>query len=91
MRKDFQISVNTWIFGAAPIAEVILRAKSIGFDGIELVGEPKIFRASEIKQMIDDAGLKVFSICGMHPVRTRMICDYCRILTLLSGKWQLTM
>jgi sugar phosphate isomerase/epimerase len=67
MTKDFQISVNTWIFGAAPIAEVIRRAKSIGFDGIELVGEPKVFRASEIKRMIDDAGLKVFSICGMHP------------------------
>jgi D-psicose/D-tagatose/L-ribulose 3-epimerase len=67
MNKTIQISVNTWIFGAVPIEEIIQRVKSIGFDGIELVGEPKAYRAAEVKRIVENSGLKVFSICGMHP------------------------
>jgi D-psicose/D-tagatose/L-ribulose 3-epimerase len=67
MNKIFQFSVNTWIFGAVPIEEIIRRAKSIGFDGIELVGEPKVYRAAVVRHLAEEAGLKVLSICGMHP------------------------
>jgi D-psicose/D-tagatose/L-ribulose 3-epimerase len=67
MAKTFQISVNTWIFGAERFEDIIRRAKSIGFDGIELVGEPQVYQAARVKRIVNEAGLKVFSICGMHP------------------------
>jgi sugar phosphate isomerase/epimerase len=59
--------VNTWIFGNCAIEEVIDRVRSLGYDGIELVGEPKLFPPSRVKPLLDDAGLAVTSICGMHP------------------------
>ena len=67
MRDAIRFSVNNWIFGAAPLEQVILRVAAIGFDGFELVGEPSVFKAAEVKRLADDAGLRVFSICGMHP------------------------
>lgn len=67
MHKPFQISVNNWIFGAAPLEQVVKRVAAIGFDGIELVGEPSIYKPAHVKDLVKDFGLKVFSICGMHP------------------------
>jgi sugar phosphate isomerase/epimerase len=65
--KAIQFSVNNWIFGAAPLDQVIQRVAAIGFDGFELVGEPSIYKAEQVRRMAEAAGLKVFSICGMHP------------------------
>ncbi len=43
------------------------RAASIGFHGIELVGEPAIYNGNSVNELVKDAGLTVQSICGMHP------------------------
>jgi sugar phosphate isomerase/epimerase len=67
MKHDIQFHVNTWIFGGVALSEVIRRAAAIGFDGIELVGEPSEYKAGEVKKMAEGAGLRVNSICGMHP------------------------
>jgi len=67
MTGDIKIYVNTWIFGGVPLADVIRRAAAIGFDGIELVGEPTVFNATDVKKLVGDAGLEVISICGMYP------------------------
>ncbi len=67
MRREIKFYVNTWIFGNVPLADVIQRAAAIGFDGIELVGEPQIYDAAEVARMVQDAGLEVLSICGMFP------------------------
>lgn len=67
MHKPFQISINNWIFGAAPLEDVVQRVSTIGFDGIELVGEPSIYKPAHVRDLVEDFGLKVFSICGMHP------------------------
>ncbi|NLJ86013.1 MAG: sugar phosphate isomerase/epimerase [Firmicutes bacterium] len=67
MAKPLGIYVNNWIFGNASLAEVALRASRLGFDGIELVGEPKLYQASEVNKLMQEHGLKVLSICGMHP------------------------
>lgn len=67
MAKPLGIYVNNWIFGNASLAEVAVRASRLGFDGIELVGEPKLYQASEVNKLMQEHGLKVLSICGMHP------------------------
>lgn len=66
-RMSIKFVVNTWIFGNCAIEEVIGRVSALGYDGIELVGEPKLFPPSKIKPLVEDAGLMVGSICGMHP------------------------
>jgi len=67
MQREIRFFVNNWVFGAAPLAEVVRRAAAIGFDGIELVGEPVEYSAGEVNRIVGDAGLRVLSICGMHP------------------------
>ena len=52
-----QIFVINWIFGAVPLPEIVRRVAAIGFDGIELVGEPKIYNARELKKFITDRGI----------------------------------
>lgn len=66
-KSCFEIFVNNWIFGNATFPEVVKRTADIGFDGIELVGEPSVYKPDEVNKYIKDYGLKVISICGMHP------------------------
>jgi D-psicose/D-tagatose/L-ribulose 3-epimerase len=67
MKRAIGFFVNNWIFGATPLAEVVRRVAAIGFDGIELVGEPTEYRPAEVNRLVKDVGLRVQSICGMHP------------------------
>ena len=64
---NIPISVNNWIFGNAELENVFKRASDIGFDGIELVGEPAIYEIDEINKLKDKYNLNITSICGMHP------------------------
>ena len=67
MHNPLLFSVNNWIFGSTPIERVVKRVSAIGFDGIELVGEPSLYEPTQTKRLVEDAGLKIVSICGMHP------------------------
>ncbi len=67
MQRDIRFYVNNWIFGSATLAEVCRRVAAIGFDGIELVGEPGEYDAASVRRIISDHGLHVLSVCGMHP------------------------
>ena len=67
MEKKVGFFVNNWIFGSAPLKEVIARISRIGYDGIELVGEPDEYNSKEVDSMCRDSGIRVGSICGMHP------------------------
>ena len=59
--------VNTWVFGNCSMAEVLDRVAGIGYDGVEVVGEPKLFPAEKYAPLARDKGLSVTSICGMYP------------------------
>jgi len=67
MKKEIKFYVNTWIFGNVSLREVIQRVASLGYDGVELVGEPKIYKAKEVNDLIEGEGISVISICGMYP------------------------
>jgi len=67
MEKRIKFFVNTWIFGNVTLREVIERVSRLGYDGIELVGEPRIYKAREVNNLVKDYGMSVISICGMHP------------------------
>lgn len=67
MKRRINFFVNTWIFGKVTLKETIERVASLGYDGIELVGEPEIYRAKEVNNLVKNQGIKVISICGMYP------------------------
>jgi len=59
--------VNTWIFGRCPIEQVLDRVAALGYDGVELAGEPNELPAEKVSPMLRDRGLAVASICGLFP------------------------
>ncbi len=69
MAKNGKIEffVNSWIFGAVTLKEIVERVSGIGYQGIELVGEPEEYDLKKVNLLVRDFGLRVCSICGMHP------------------------
>ncbi|MFH2069529.1 MAG: sugar phosphate isomerase/epimerase family protein [Candidatus Omnitrophota bacterium] len=67
MDKKIGFFVNNWIFGSTALKEVIARISKIGYDGIELVGEPEEYDLKEVNLMCRNHGIRIASICGMHP------------------------
>ncbi len=65
--KQIKFFVNSWIFGDCEIEKVFERVSRIGYDGVELVGEPDIYDGKSIVKLASDYGLKICSICGMFP------------------------
>lgn len=59
--------VNSWIFGLVKLEEVVKRVADIGFDGIELVGEPKRLDSRQVSILLSDYNLDCQSLCGIHP------------------------
>jgi sugar phosphate isomerase/epimerase len=54
--------VCNWIFGGEPLSETAARLASLGYDGVELAGDLKKYKASEVKAVMGDHGLTVLSI-----------------------------
>ncbi len=67
MAKAIRFFVNSWIFGEVSLKEIVERVSATGYDGIELVGEPKIYQPKEVNSLMKDNNLTIISICGMHP------------------------
>ncbi len=65
--QRLKLYANNWIFGNASLEEVAKRVSKIGFDGIELVGEPELYNGNEVNKIMKEYGLKVCSLCGMFP------------------------
>ncbi len=68
-------SVSNWIydFGKEPLTKTFDRLKRLGFDGVELIGEPEQYDAAEVRRLASDYGLRVLSVLGwcIAPTETR--------------------
>ncbi len=60
-------SVSNWIYGDEPLRETFERLKRYGYDGVELMGEPRLYRGAEIRGLCREFGLQVLSIAGIYP------------------------
>lgn len=67
MASTRQYSVSNWIFGKEPLKDGFQRLAKFGYDGIELRGEPQLYKAGKIQNLMDRYEIKVLSICGMYP------------------------
>ncbi len=60
-------SISNWIYGDEPLRETFERLKRYGYDGVELMGEPRLYRVAEIQGLCREFGLQVLSIAGIYP------------------------
>lgn len=59
------VSVTQWIFGREPLEETAKRLADLGYDGIELSGEPDLVTPAGARAVLEPLGLDVTSICGI--------------------------
>lgn len=84
----FPIGVCTWTFGALPLPEIARRCASLGFDGVELLGDLNRYTAREARTVLADYGLQIFSLTPAdadlaHPeagIRRQGIGYYLRLI-----------
>jgi len=60
-------SVCNWIYGDEPLEETMRRLSRFGYDGIEIMGEPKKYNPQQVKKLLRKYHLEVTSItsiCG---------------------------
>jgi D-psicose/D-tagatose/L-ribulose 3-epimerase len=62
MKTKARLGVCTWTFGEMPLQEIARRLSRLGFDGVELMGDLKLYTAQEAAQIMQDHGLTVFSL-----------------------------
>ncbi|HAF60709.1 MAG TPA: hypothetical protein DCK95_00085 [Anaerolineaceae bacterium] len=55
-------AISNWIYGNEPLEQVFQRLKRYGYDGIELVGEPKKYDIDSVLQMSSKYMIKVCSV-----------------------------
>lgn len=59
--------VSNWIYGEEALEEACARLARLGFDGIELRGEPELYEVERVQRLLERYHLRVTSICGMYP------------------------
>jgi D-psicose/D-tagatose/L-ribulose 3-epimerase len=57
-------AVSNWIYGHEPLDETVGRIARLGYNGIELLGEPGRYDRSRVVALCQQAGLAVTSILG---------------------------
>lgn len=62
----FKYAYNQLVYYGEDIAKSIERVARYGYDAIEVVGEPKQYDSRQIKRLVDQAGIKVSSICSLY-------------------------
>ena len=63
MKQEFRYSYNVIGFQGEDIAESIDRLARLGYDAVEVEGEPETHDPKQIKKLAEDAGLAVGSVC----------------------------
>jgi D-psicose/D-tagatose/L-ribulose 3-epimerase len=85
--------VCTWIFGDQPLPEIAARLASMGYNGIELMGDLTRYHAQDVSTALSEQGLSVLSLTPenvdlAHPeeaIRQQALDYYWRLLDLASA------
>jgi D-psicose/D-tagatose/L-ribulose 3-epimerase len=100
MGRTYNLGACTWLFGDLPLAEIARRLRTLGFDGVELMGDldryqpPKgDLRPREAAQVLRDQGLEIFSLTPAdvdlaHPdpaIRSAAVGYFVRLLDFAAA------
>lgn len=85
--------VCTWIFDGQPLPEIAARLASLGYDGVELMGELAQIDARQVNMILGEHGLRVLSLTPQnvdlpHPdrrIRQEALDYYARLLDVASA------
>jgi D-psicose/D-tagatose/L-ribulose 3-epimerase len=88
MQQRRKLGSCTWMFGDMPLGEISQRLAAIGYDGVELVGDPELYSPAEAARILDGEGLQVLSLTPDNvdlaqpdaSVRQAAVDYYCRLL-----------
>ena len=61
-----KFSYNTLVYAGEPLEKGMERLSKFGYDGIEIVGEPKIIDVKEVQELSKKYGLEISSICSIY-------------------------
>lgn len=64
-------AISNWIYGDEPLEHTMARLARYGYDGIELMGEPRQYNPVEVRRQCERHGLQVLSLAGMYPWPTQ--------------------
>jgi len=91
----FKYAYNSFSYYGEPIERSIERVARLGYDAIELVGEPAQYDGPRVRKLAADAGIAVSSISSMYtadrdlchpePDRRRGAVDYVRAVADLAA------
>ena len=91
----FKYAYNSFSYYGEPIERSIERVARLGYDAIELVGEPAQYDGPRVRKLAADAGIAVSSISSMYtadrdlchpePDRRRRAVDYVRAVADLAA------
>lgn len=62
-----KFGVSNWIYGGEPIEQTMERLAKCGYDGIEIMGEPKEVNIEKTKELLKSYGLEAPSVAGIWP------------------------
>lgn len=62
----FRYSYNGVVFGKEPIGQSLDRMARYGYDGFEIVGEPKWYDAAEVVRASSATGVNISSVCSLY-------------------------
>ncbi len=88
MKRKRKLGVCTWTFGDLSLSEIAQRVRSLGFDGVELMGDLEHYQARQAARILGENGLRVFSLTPenvdlAHPdptIRREAVDYYLRLL-----------
>lgn len=68
-----KVGISNWIYAGEPIEKTMGRLARFGYDGIEIIGEPKEINVKEVKELSLSYGLEIPSVAGIWPPRRDLI------------------
>lgn len=92
-RGVHKLGACTWLFGDMSLTEIVHRLGSLGFDGVELMGDLNRYAPREAADILRDQGLSVFSLTPAdvdlaHPnaeIRSDAIDYFLRLLDFAAA------
>src|SRR5450755_3757512 len=71
MAEQARFSFYIIPFKDEPLRKSVERLAGLGYSAFEIPGEPSLYQTTEVKQLLEQTGIKVSAVCGRLTGATR--------------------